>query len=69
MITLYAVLLYLIIGLLFAIIFLVRLIHTIDDAVSISPWTFRLMIFPGCVVFWPLLLQRYLTVRKSQGHD
>lgn len=69
MIILYAVSLYLAIGLLFAVIFLVRLVHTLDDAVSTSPWTFRLMIFPGCVVFWPMLLRRYLTVHKSRGHD
>ena len=69
MIILYIVLVYLLTGMLFAVVFLVKLIHTLDDAVSLSPWTFRLIIFPGCVVMWPVLLRKYMKARKSSRHD
>jgi hypothetical protein len=46
-------------GTLFAIVFVACGVTRIDPAGRGSPWTFRLMIVPGCVIFWPLLLLRW----------
>ena len=46
-------------GLCFAIPFVAIGITRIDPLGAGSPWTFRLMIVPGVVVFWPLLLLRW----------
>jgi hypothetical protein len=69
MFILYLILAYLFIGFLFALIFLGRLIHNVDEGSIGAPWTFKLIIFPGCVVFWPVLLRKYLMAVKSDHHD
>jgi hypothetical protein len=66
MLILYLLGLYLAAGAIFAIWFLIALIEKIDDSAAGAPWTFRLIIFPGCVVFWPLLVKKYL---HSVKHD
>lgn len=50
---------YLVAGLIFAIPFLLRGIVTIDSQARGAALGFRLMILPGVVVFWPLLLRRW----------
>lgn len=37
----------------------VGLVRT-DPALAVSPWRVRLILLPGCVAFWPLLLRRSL---------
>lgn len=69
MVILYIVLIYLIAGVGFALLFLSVLIKVVDEAVLNSPWTFRILLFPGCVVFWPLLLRKYLKARNNTHHD
>lgn len=68
MIILQVVFLYCIIGFLFAVIFLTRLIDVIDEAAMDSSWKFRLTIVPGCIVFWPVLLRRYISSLKDNHH-
>ena len=46
-------------GILFALPFAVRGVARIDPLAAESPWSFRLLIVPGTVVFWPLLLLRW----------
>lgn len=46
-------------GAIFAVPFLMRGVTRIDPAGAGSPWTFRLLIAPGTVIFWPLLLLRW----------
>jgi hypothetical protein len=46
-------------GIVFAVPFTVRGVGRIDPAASAAPWSFRLLIVPGTVVFWPLLLLRW----------
>jgi hypothetical protein len=46
-------------GLLVAIAFVAIGITKIDPLAAGSPWSFRLLIMPGVVVFWPLLLLRW----------
>ena len=46
-------------GLCFAVPFLAIGVTRVDPLGVGSPWTFRLLILPGVVVFWPLLLLRW----------
>jgi hypothetical protein len=46
-------------GAVFVIPFIVRGVERIDPLGAGSPWSFRLLIVPGTVVFWPLLLLRW----------
>jgi hypothetical protein len=48
-------------GLVFAVVFVWRGVTRIDPLAPGSPWTFRLFILPGCAIFWPLLLIRWLS--------
>jgi membrane protein implicated in regulation of membrane protease activity len=47
-------------GFLFAIPFVFLGVKKIDPHASHGSWGFRLLIFPGVVAFWPLLLRRWL---------
>jgi membrane protein implicated in regulation of membrane protease activity len=51
---------YAMIGLVFAIAFIIIGIGRIDPAAKGSPLTFRLLILPGVAVLWPVLLKRWL---------
>jgi hypothetical protein len=46
-------------GVLFAVPFAIRGIERVDPLGAGSPWSFRLLIVPGTIVFWPLLLLRW----------
>jgi hypothetical protein len=46
-------------GLLFALVFLVRGLELVDAAAHGTGPGFRLLLIPGVVAFWPLLLQRW----------
>jgi len=46
-------------GVIFAVPFVVHGVTRIDPLGAGSPWSFRLLIIPGTVVFWPLLLLRW----------
>ena len=50
---------YLVVGLDFAIAFVLSGVNRIDPAARASTWGFRVMIFPGSVALWPLLLRRW----------
>ncbi|MGG9960612.1 hypothetical protein [Ferruginibacter sp. SUN106] len=51
--------LYLIAGFLFAIFFLSKGIQKVDVAAHGSGWGFRLIILPGIIVLWPVLLNKW----------
>lgn len=51
--------LYLGAGLLFAIPFVLRGAGKIDPVARAGTWGFRVLILPGVVAFWPLLLRRW----------
>ena len=51
--------LYVAVGVAFAAVFVWRGVGAIDPAAAQGTWGFRLLIFPGTVAFWPLLLKRY----------
>ena len=55
---------YLSAGLLFAIPFVLKGVTKIDEGAHGSKWGFRIIILPGTIVFWPLLLKRWIKVSK-----
>ena len=55
---------YLFAGLVFAIPFVLKGVNKIDEGAHGSKWGFRIIIIPGTIVFWPLLLKRWIKVSK-----
>lgn len=52
---------YLAVGIVFAIAFLVKGVGKIDPVAAEGTVGFRLIIFPGVMALWPLLARRWLT--------
>lgn len=48
------------IGFLFALYFVFRGVNRIDPNAKQGTWGFRVLIFPGSLIFWPLLVKRLL---------
>ena len=59
-IILVTVALYLFAGLVFAVPFVIKGVTKIDEGAHGSKWGFRIIIIPGTIVFWPLLLKKWL---------
>ena len=51
---------YLLIGLLVGVPFVVRGVGRIDPVAGSASWGFRLIILPGVVALWPILLRRWV---------
>ena len=51
---------YLVLGLLFSIYFYLGGAVRIDEGTKGTPWHFKLIIFPGVVLFWSILLVKAL---------
>jgi hypothetical protein len=51
---------YLAAGLVFAIPFVIKGVTKIDEGAHDSKWGFRIIIIPGTMVFWPLLLKKWM---------
>jgi hypothetical protein len=62
------VLFYLVLGVLFVIPFLVNGITKVDENAHGGPVGFKIIIIPGVIVFWPVLLKKWVskTNRKEQ---
>ena len=58
-----------VIGIVFAIPFVVKGVQRIDEEAIGSGWGFRLLILPGCVAFWPLLLKRWVSGRHTPPEE
>jgi hypothetical protein len=54
---------YVVAGLAFALPFVARGVNAIDARAAGAGWGFRLAIVPGAIVFWPLLLGRWVARR------
>ena len=52
--------LYLTLGLLFAVPFVLRGAQAVDPSASSGTWGFRVLILPGTVALWPLLALRWM---------
>ncbi len=57
---------YLAIGLLFAVPFVIRWAGRLDPAAEKGTWGFRMAILPGVAALWPLLLLKMLRSRRDQ---
>ncbi len=53
-------LVYVILGLLFSVYFYIKGAARIDEGTQGTPWHFKLIIFPGVVLFWSVLLVKSL---------
>jgi hypothetical protein len=63
----YVILIYLLLGLLFAIAFAAKGCKVLDDGADTSGLAFRLIIVPASLLLWPHLLQRWLGARSEKG--
>ena len=62
---------WLVLGGLFAVPFLVLGVVAVDPVAQGSKWTFRLVLVPGVVLLWPLLLWRWIargSPRERHAH-
>lgn len=55
----YLLIVYVIIGAIFAILFLWKGALKVDKNVAGSRFWFKLLLFPGSIAFWPLLLAKW----------
>lgn len=51
---------YIAVGVLFSVPFVAYGVSRVDPVARTSTWGFRLMILPGSVALWPVLLRRWL---------
>ena len=65
-IILFIILIYLIAGALFVIPFLYKGIHVTDESVHGSSIGFYIIIIPGVIVFWPILLKKWMKMRPPK---
>lgn len=56
---------YLVLGLIFAIPFVLFLAKRVDHAAKGSTWGFRVLVIPGVALLWPLLLKRVLKGQET----
>lgn len=56
---------YLAIGSIVAVPFVIYGIGRVDPAAKAAPWSFRVLVVPGVVAFWPLLARRWLAARSA----
>lgn len=59
---------YLGLGLVFAIPFVIKGVDKIDEGAHGGSIGFRIIIIPGTMVFWPLLLKKWITAKQPK-HD
>jgi hypothetical protein len=62
--TLAAAAIYVAIGVLAGVPFVLYGIGRIDPAAKAAPWSFRALVFPGVVALWPLLIRRWIRAAK-----
>ena len=55
---------FLVCGVLFTFFFIARGLEKIDEEAASSTWGFRMIIIPGCILLWPLLLRKWIKAVK-----
>ncbi len=60
---------YLIFGFVFAFAFVIKGVKKIDESAQGSTVGFRVIIIPGVIVLWVLLLKKWLNANKEKRHD
>ena len=58
---------YVALGFLITVLVLNRALAKIDEGAHGAGLGFRLVIIPGCMVFWPVLLKKWLQVKKEKS--
>ncbi|MDY8134550.1 hypothetical protein [Aquimarina sp. 2201CG5-10] len=58
---------YAIIGVLFGIYFFIKGAFQIDELIADSKWTVRLLLVPGAIGLWPILLLKILKTSKTKA--
>ena len=58
-------LVYLMLGTLFAFAFLTKGIKTVDHSAQGASLGFKLLIAPGCIALWPVLLSKWIKAKKT----
>ena len=58
---------YLVIGVLFVIPFLMKGLNKVDEATHGSTIGFKIIIVPGVIVFWPVLLSKWMKSNLNHG--
>ena len=56
--------LYLIVGVVFGIPFVLRGVGRVDPVARTGTWGFRLIVLPGVIALWPMLLRRWMGGRQ-----
>ena len=59
---------YLVAGLLFVVPFVMKGVTRVDEGAIGSGLGFRLIIIPGTIVFWPLLLKKWMNAEKNRNN-
>ena len=61
------VLIYLLLGVLFVIPFLVKGLTKVDEGAHGGTIGFKIIIIPGVVVFWPVLLNKWIKANATEA--
>jgi hypothetical protein len=65
MLLIWIVVFYLVVGACFSIPFLTRWIVMVDESARETSCGFKILILPGCIVFWPVLLRKIIQLKKK----
>jgi uncharacterized membrane protein YphA (DoxX/SURF4 family) len=57
---------YLLAGFLFAVPFVWKGVTKIDEGAQGSKWGFRFIIIPGVIIFWPVLLKKWINANATE---
>lgn len=58
---------YIAIGACIAVPFVLTGVSTVDHAARGAPWLFRVLILPGSIALWPVVLAKWRAARLQQG--
>ena len=61
--------LYLLCGFIFALFFVTKGVERVDEGAHGASIGFRIIIIPGTMAFWPLLLRKWIAASKHNKHD
>ena len=60
---------YLVVGFVFAIAFVTKGVERVDEGAHKATIGFRIIIIPGVMVFWPLMMKKWIASNKRNSHD
>ena len=60
------IIIYFVVGLCFGVYFFLKGAGKIDSLIKESKWTVRLLLLPGAIVTWPLLLSKLLISKNKK---